>query len=150
MTENPAQYLNGPKESDGKTPWEYFPWPEAEIVCRVFRYGAKKYKAPFTYRQGIPVEKLAAAVIRHATAILNGERIDPESGELHAAHISAGGMMIVSQSIAEIPTAEESQIEAHLRHINALYEAGMYDDKEDTYFEIRDILQSIIDQKKAS
>jgi len=90
-----------PKESDGKTPWEIFPFQEAEFTCRVFGYGVKKYGAPFTYRKGIPMEKLAAAVIRHATAILSGERIDPESGELHSAHISAGGLMMISQSISE-------------------------------------------------
>jgi len=91
----------GPKESDGKTQWSIFPWPEAEHVVRVFRHGVKKYKKPFTYRQGIPIEKLAEASIRHAVAILNGERVDPESGELHAAHISANGLMMISQSVAD-------------------------------------------------
>ena len=89
------------KQSSGKIPWEVYPFTEAEFTCRVFKYGAEKYGAPFTYRKGIPMEKLAAAVIRHATAILSGERIDPESGLLHSAHISAGGLMMISQSISE-------------------------------------------------
>lgn len=96
-----AEKHQGPKDSEDKTPWEIFPFAEAEHVVRVFKKGAEKYGGPFTYRRGIPMEKLAAAAIRHATAILNGERIDPESGELHAAHISANGLMMISQSISE-------------------------------------------------
>lgn len=102
MSEEQRKY-QGPKDSAGKTPWEVFPFSETEHVVRVFKIkkGAEKYGAPFTYRRGIPMEKLAAAAIRHATAILNGERIDPESGELHAAHISANGLMLISQSICD-------------------------------------------------
>lgn len=93
--------IRGPKETAGKTPWRVFPFHEAEHVVRVFKNGADKYGGPFTYRRGIPVEELAEAAIRHATAILNGERIDQESGELHAAHLSANGLMMISQSISE-------------------------------------------------
>ena len=91
----------GPKESVGKIPWRVFPFAEAEHVVRVFKKGADKYGGPFTYRRGIPVEELAEAAIRHATAILSGERVDPESGELHAAHLSANGLMMISQSVTD-------------------------------------------------
>lgn len=91
----------GPKDSEGKTAWRVFPFLEAEHVVRVFKKGADKYGGPFTYRRGIPVDELAEAAIRHATAILNGERIDQESGELHAAHLAANGLMLISQSISE-------------------------------------------------
>lgn len=93
---------SGPKESAGKTPWSIFPFQEAEHVVRVFDYGVKKYHAPFTYRKGIQVERLAEAVVRHCVALLAGERIDPESGELHAAHIAANGLMIISQSVCDV------------------------------------------------
>ena len=93
----------GPKETEGKTPWAIFPWPEAESACRAFAYGVKKYGAPFTYRKGIAVEKLAEATIRHCVALLNGERIDPESGLFHSDHIAANGLMITSQSITYLP-----------------------------------------------
>lgn len=91
----------GPKDTKGKTHWRVFPFAEAEHVVRVFKNGAEKYGGPFTYRRGIPVEELAEASIRHAVAILNGERVDPESGELHAAHISANGLMMISQSVTD-------------------------------------------------
>ena len=91
----------GPKDTEGKTPLEIFPFAEAEHVVRVFKKGADKYGGPFTYRKGIPIQKLAAAAIRHATAILNGERIDPDDGELHSAHLSANGLMMISQSVSD-------------------------------------------------
>lgn len=101
--ESQTQYTTtrGPKDSAGKTQWSVFPFLEAEFVVRVFQNGSKKYGGPFTYRRGIPVEKLAEAAIRHLIAIMSGERIDPESGELHAAHVAANGLMMISQSIAD-------------------------------------------------
>jgi len=89
----------GPKETSGKVRWKIFPFKEAEYVVKVFEYGASEmaYKAPFTYRKGIDPADLAEAAIRHSTAILAGEMIDPESGLPHAAHIAANGLMIISQ-----------------------------------------------------
>lgn len=91
----------GPKETAGKLDWSVFPFTEAEHVCKVFEGGAVKYKAPFTYRQGIDMSKLFAACMRHLVAIQRGERVDPESGQLHASHIAANGLMMVSQSICD-------------------------------------------------
>lgn len=86
-------YTRGPKDSAGKTAWRVFPFAEAEHVVRVFAKGVEKYGAPFTYRRGIPLEELAEAAIRHATAILSGKLLDPETGELHAAHLAANGLI---------------------------------------------------------
>lgn len=91
----------GPKDSAGKTQWSVFPFAEAEFVVRVFQKGAEKYGAPFTYRRGIPVDELIEAAMRHLIALMSGERVDPESGELHAAHVAANGLMMISQSIAD-------------------------------------------------
>jgi hypothetical protein len=87
------------KDTKGKVAWEIFPFKECEEVVRVFEHGAaeKKYGAPFTYRQPIGINKLAASTIRHAIAILNGIQTDPESNLSHFAHIAANGLMGVSQ-----------------------------------------------------
>ena len=103
--ESQTQYTTtrGPKDSAGKTQWSVFPFLEAEFVVRVFADGAKpeNYGAPFTYRKGIPIDELIEATIRHLVEMLSGERIDKKSGELHAAHVAANGLMMISQSIAD-------------------------------------------------
>jgi hypothetical protein len=86
----------GPKESDGKPNWSVFPFKEASDVLKVFEYGAEKYGAPFTYRKGIPINELLAAIFRHAIEIQTGFDNDKESGLPHAAHIAANALMILS------------------------------------------------------
>jgi hypothetical protein len=95
--ESKSKTTNIVKDTTGKIPWEIFPFEEAEQAVKVFEYGASKYGAPFYYRCGIDTKLLAAAVIRHATAILNDEPIDADSGCSHFAHIAANGLMGVSQ-----------------------------------------------------
>lgn len=97
----PETITRGPKDSAGKTKWSVFPFQEAEFVARVFQKGDQKYGGPFTYRRGIPVDELADAAMRHLIALMSGERVDPESGELHAAHVAANGLMMISQSIMD-------------------------------------------------
>jgi hypothetical protein len=89
--------MRGPKETEGKIDWSVFPFVEAQAVVRVFEYGARKYKAPFTYRLGIPTEELLAAIVRHVVRIQEGEFLDEESNLLHAAHIAANALMLLSR-----------------------------------------------------
>ena len=92
----PEPAERGPKELTGKPDWSIFPFREAEPVVKVFEYGVKKYGAPFTYRKGIPTNELLAAIFRHAIAIQNGELVDLESECLHAGHIAANSLMMLS------------------------------------------------------
>jgi hypothetical protein len=98
VTEDPQR---GPKEKDGKPDWSIMPFNEMEYALRVFEYGVKKYGGPFTYRAGIPISELLSAAMRHLIAIQNGEEIDPESGQPHAAHVVTNGLMMISQFIKE-------------------------------------------------
>jgi hypothetical protein len=93
--------MSGPKETEGKLDWSVFPFNEAQEVCKVFVEGARKYGAPFTYRQGIDVNKLFAAAIRHLVQmqIYGMDSCDNESGCFHAAHVAANALMILSQII---------------------------------------------------
>lgn len=91
----------GPKDKTGKPDWSVFPFTEAEEVLKVFEYGIQKYGAPFTYRKGIPIEELLAATIRHLVQIQNAvqmhDMLDNESYCLHAAHVAANALMMISQ-----------------------------------------------------
>jgi hypothetical protein len=62
-------------------------------VSRVLTFGAKKYSA-HNWRGGINYSRLIAAILRHTFAILKGEDIDPETGELHTAHLGCEVMFL--------------------------------------------------------
>lgn len=55
-------------------------------VARVLSFGARKYSA-HNWRGGIAYSRILAAILRHTFAILKGEDIDSETGELHTAHL---------------------------------------------------------------
>jgi hypothetical protein len=56
-------------------------------VARVLTFGKRKYDA-HNWRKGIQRSRLIAAALRHIFAYLNGEDLDPETGELHLYHAS--------------------------------------------------------------
>lgn len=89
--------FNGPKEKEGKPDWSVFPFFEAEEVLKAFSFGAQKYGAPFTYRQGqgVPESDLIAATFRHLIAIQQGEDIASDSSCLHWSHIAANALMSI-------------------------------------------------------
>jgi hypothetical protein len=60
--------------------------------------GAKKY-GPFNFRQNkVCMSTYLAAILRHVYRIIDGEFIDPESGQPHLGHIKAGcGIVLDAQ-----------------------------------------------------
>lgn len=55
-------------------------------TAKVMTFGETKYAA-HNWRGGMDYSRLMDAMLRHWTAINNGELIDPESGLYHWAHI---------------------------------------------------------------
>lgn len=69
--------------------------PEAvEAECKVWMSGVEKY-GRFNWKRGMPWTTVLGCLLRHTFAILRGEDIDPESGELHAAHIKCNATMLI-------------------------------------------------------
>jgi hypothetical protein len=69
--------------------------PEAiEAECRVWKIGEKKY-GRFNWQRGMQYSTVLGCLLRHTFAIMKGEDIDPESGELHAAHIKCNASMLI-------------------------------------------------------
>jgi hypothetical protein len=78
----------GAKKFDqGKTMWSAMPWDALNEVAEVFTFGATKYgernylEKPFTAGH-----RYFSAAMRHMVAVVNGTKIDEESGKHHLAH----------------------------------------------------------------
>ena len=65
-----------------------------EEVIRVWEHGQEKYAA-FNWMKGMSWNSVLASYMRHIQKLYQGERIDKESGRLHAAHLVCNAMMLV-------------------------------------------------------
>jgi hypothetical protein len=89
--------MPNPKDLVGakKAPLALVPPLAIVQASAVLALGASKY-GPYNWRD-YPVEKVTylEAILRHTLADLDGQNIDPESGQPHAAHIMAGASIIL-------------------------------------------------------
>jgi hypothetical protein len=86
----------------GKSPWSLLPWRGAQAVVDVLAYGAQKY-SPQSWRL-VPnlVERYTDALLRHQTAILQGEDIDSESHLPHAYHVACNALFLAEVKALEM------------------------------------------------
>lgn len=96
----------GVKLDDEKTRWDLVPWPALELVAQALTLGAAKYPEPDNWRR-VPNarRRYFAAAIRHAVAWLRGERLDPESGLPHLAHLACNALFLLSFDLDDAPPA---------------------------------------------
>lgn len=66
---------------------------DMEASTYVWQYGAQKYAA-WNWAKGMAWSVPIGCIIRHAIAVLQGEEIDPESGQTHIGHISCNLQML--------------------------------------------------------
>lgn len=74
--------LKGQRFNEGKLRWDLVDFKALEPMVRGLMYGAKKY-SPHQWKLGLDPQSIMASLFRHATAIMNGEIIDEESGVEH-------------------------------------------------------------------
>jgi hypothetical protein len=84
----------GLKLDSAKPRWTLLPWDVLADVVAVLEHGARKY-APNNWKHVQPKERYADAALRHLTAWLRGERIDPESKLPHLAHAICSLMFLL-------------------------------------------------------
>jgi hypothetical protein len=83
----------GRKDDSEKLRYDLVPvWAEQQAV-KIFTMGAQKY-GDRNWERGMQWSRLIAALKRHLAAFEVGEDYDPESGYLHAAHITANALML--------------------------------------------------------
>ena len=82
----------GTKHDTGKPDLTLLDYEWLMSVSRVMMFGEKKY-ARSNWLKGITTLRLLAACLRHVYQFLNGEDLDPESGEPHTSHASCCLMM---------------------------------------------------------
>lgn len=87
--------MSATKYDTDKIDPSFVSWGLAAAVSRSMGLGAKKYERD-NYRSGtgLKVRRIVGALVRHALALLNGQRVDPESGLHHADHIAANANML--------------------------------------------------------
>jgi hypothetical protein len=82
------------KFDEGKPDMSYLlEFPVFLDFCRVMTLGEKKYGRD-NYQLYDDVIRIEAAMMRHLSAWHNGEKIDPESGVTHLAHIIANAAIL--------------------------------------------------------
>ena len=77
--------------NDGKLKWSLVDYPSIESLVKVLMFGADKY-APDNWKIGLDLEEIKESAMRHLTAMMNGEDLDPESGLSHAGHVMCNMM----------------------------------------------------------
>ncbi len=88
----------GVKYDQGKPMIALIPAVALEEEGKVWTFGAQKYGF-WNWHKGLSYVRILSGVLRHISAMLRGEDIDPESGLPHAAHARCGlGMILQFQA----------------------------------------------------
>ncbi len=85
----------GSLKFDGDKPrMDLFPMSSMYAVSQVLTFGAEKYAANGWKSVPDAVNRYTAAMLRHMTAIQDGEEIDPDSGLPHADHVACNAVFL--------------------------------------------------------
>lgn len=89
--------MTDPKIQQGaqKPPLAIIPLASMEACAMAFKEGRRKYGKASWRGAELDTEEYCSAILRHAMAITNGEWIDPDSGNPHAAHIMATAAILI-------------------------------------------------------
>lgn len=77
-----------------KDDWSLLPWQAVREVVRVMTFGLEKHGG-VTW-PGKPIEHHQAAMMRHISSWLCGEKLDPETGKSHLVHAACRILFIIT------------------------------------------------------
>ena len=66
-------------------------------LAMVLEHGAKKHGGFRAGKANMPLNDMTDSMLRHLTAILNGEETDPDSGLPHKFHLLANAVFIADK-----------------------------------------------------
>lgn len=93
----PSDYIikgsTGIKFDSEKLDWTLMPWKELEQTLEVLEFGAKKYSRD-NWKHVEPA-RYEKAAMRHLISYVTGEKIDPESGKSHLAHLMCNALFLM-------------------------------------------------------
>jgi hypothetical protein len=88
------------KQDTGKLRYDLMPFDALDYVAKVLTYGIKKYPRPEENWRVNSVKddiyRYKAALLRHYSAMAQGETLDSESGLPHMAHIATNSLFILA------------------------------------------------------
>lgn len=91
---DPAKVDTGRKSDSGKTRFDLLLPEFEEAVADVLTFGAAKYEPNNWQKVEDPVNRYYASLRRHLNAWRKGEKVDPESGRNHLAHVATNVMFL--------------------------------------------------------
>lgn len=98
--------------NDGKLRWSLVHFTSLRPMVRVLEFGAVKY-AVANWQKGLNRRDILESLIRHATDLLDGQELDPDSGLHHIGHIMCNAMFyqyFVDHPEKEVPQKEFQQL----------------------------------------
>ena len=88
----------GVKHDQEKPDYTLLPYGALEEVVKVLTYGAKKYsRENWKYVDGL---RYQAATMRHFSAYMQGEKLDPETSCSHLAHAISSLLFLLQKELA--------------------------------------------------
>lgn len=88
---NTNQQTKALRYNENKLKWSLVHWESLKPMVRVLEFGSKKY-SPGNWKKGLDRNEILESMMRHLIALMDGEEVDPESGEHHVGHILCNGM----------------------------------------------------------
>lgn len=82
--------------------WDLLPMECVEEIVKIYSFGSKKYSDNSWQNVENGRERYYAALMRHLVAWRKGERIDPESGELHISHMAWNAIALIYLELKEV------------------------------------------------
>jgi len=77
--------------NEGKVKWSLVHFKSLEPMVRVLEAGAKKY-SPDNWKKGLDKKEILESMMRHLTALIDGENCDPGTGLPHMGHIQCNAL----------------------------------------------------------
>ena len=94
MKENKQETI-GLKFDSEKVDWSLVPLRSIEEIAKVLAMGKKKYGAWNWIHVDDATNRYTSALLRHLTAIQEGESLDSESGLSHLSHLACNALFLV-------------------------------------------------------